>query len=65
MELKDFNELCSRDFDNGAIRDAIRQVFKERDKLRDEAAKERVCSCSVVKRIAVGRYCPDCGGRYF
>ena len=34
MELKDFNELCIRDFDNGAVLDAIRGVFKERDELR-------------------------------
>jgi len=24
---------------------------------------ERACSCSAVKRIGVGKYCPDCGGR--
>jgi len=33
MELKDFNELCKRDFDNGAVMNAIRGAFKERDEL--------------------------------
>ena len=35
MELKDFNELEQRDFENGAVRDAIRGVFKERDELHE------------------------------
>ena len=34
MTLKDFNELKPRDLENGATRDAIREVFRERDKLR-------------------------------
>ena len=33
MKLKDFDELCKRDFDNGAVLDEIRQVFKEHDEL--------------------------------
>lgn len=24
---------------------------------------EYTCSCSPVKRIGVGKFCPDCGGR--
>jgi len=36
MELKDFNTLTIRDFENGAVIDEIYRVFKERDKLRNQ-----------------------------
>lgn len=34
MELKDFDKLRDMDFENGAVLDEIRKVFKERDQLR-------------------------------
>ena len=27
------------------------------------SGREYSCSCSAVKRIGVGKFCPDCGGR--
>jgi len=33
MNLKDFNELEKRDFDNAAVWNAIREVIKQRDEL--------------------------------
>jgi len=32
--------------------------------LSDQSSgREYSCSCSAVKRIGVGKYCPDCDGR--
>lgn len=33
MELKSFDKLGKRDFENGAVLDEIREIFKERDEL--------------------------------
>jgi hypothetical protein len=52
MKLKDFDELVRRDFDNAAVTNAIRQVFKERDELLkvviglDEISDELARRCS-------------------
>ena len=44
MQLKDFDELVKRDFDNAAVTNAIRQVFKERDELLE--------ACKLVPAVA-------------
>lgn len=32
--------------------------------LANQSSKQEYnCSCSTVKRIGVGKFCPDCGGR--
>lgn len=50
MELKDFNELCKRDFENGAVRNAIRGVFKERDEARAVSVRLIHLNKAVVKK---------------
>ena len=49
MELKDFNELELRDFENGAVKDTIRLVFKERDKLRMNIRDKQHTICPLCK----------------
>lgn len=33
------------------------------DKLKHHLTTKPTCSCAAVKRIGVGKFCPDCGGR--
>jgi len=39
ITLKDFDSLSMRDFENGAVRDAIREALKERERLIEDSEK--------------------------
>lgn len=43
--------------------DATLTIEQERHLSSKSSRREYACSCSAVKRIGVGKYCPDCGGR--
>lgn len=63
MKLKDFDELCKRDFDNAAVIEAIRRVFKERDELRHLSSEcsglAKGCACNQKPTTI---HCNICGG---
>jgi len=60
MQLKDFKELTKRDFDNGAVINAIQQVFKERDELL-EACKSAPAIAETLMGELVGKKAANWG----
>ena len=56
MELKDFDKLIKRDFENGAILEEIRSVFKERDSFREREWKKE---CTCVDEVGQCSYCQE------
>ena len=51
MTVKEFDSLCQRDFENGAVKDSIRTALKERESLLTPIPEGR-------RRIIP---CPSCG----
>lgn len=43
---------------------ALKVLVEAQDLLTSQSSgREYSCSCSAVKRIGIGKFCPDCGGR--
>lgn len=70
MNLKDFNSLRKRDFENGAVLDEIAAVFKEVELLQEAVAKmsHRKCwNCAHVAyyldAITPHCLCEKCGSQ--
>lgn len=41
----------------------VKEVKRLRNITSQSTNQEEPCSCSAVKHIGVGKFCPDCGGR--
>lgn len=63
-DLADSLDATEKDFHKGEV-SAFKKVgvLLQRLLTTQSSKKEFSCSCSAVKRIEVGKFCPDCGGR--